>query len=405
MLQKTFLNVKITYRFAILLQVLAVLWLSGCVSVPAEPLSQSITSSELHDHVEFLAKPALGGRKPASSGSKLARDYLNKRFKAFNLVPLGQAKSFNQSFFLGTNIIGVLPGSDPNLADEYIILTAYYDHLGKTRQGLCLGACDNACGLAALLEIAEWLSLSETQPRRSICFAIFDCEEMGSLGAFAFTCRDDFVSSKIAGIVNVDMLGRSGFGVLDEYLFLIGSGPYRSLRKQIQQSVSNSLRILPIGTDMVGPRGDHVAFEAMGIPALFFTCGLYKDYHLPTDTIDKLDFDKILESTRFIRNAVKILANANDRFVPHLPDVPDMEELVAVDFLLSRILQDPNALELEEDTINSLRFCKDMAEMYLADKQSYTQENRRLLACWISDVVLGCEISRFKIAQSVPSTS
>lgn len=430
--KKTRLNRLSTFIF-VSIHIFIVIFFNGCVSVPVDCFSESITSSELRDHVEFLAQPALGGRKPKSSGSKLARNYLNKQFKAFNLVPWGQAESFNQSFLLGTNVIGVLPGSDPDLADEYVILSAHYDHVGKIKDGVCLGACDNASGVAALLEIAEQLSMSETRPRRSICFAAFDCEEMFTIGAFAFSCRDDFDSSKIAAVVNVDMLGRKGFDVLDDRLFLVGTGAYRPLRNQIQQSVRDSLQIIPIGTDVVGPRGDHIAFEAMGIPALFFTCSLYKDYHRPTDTADKLNYETLLKSTRIIRNAVEILANSDERFIPDLPDEPDIEELEAIVSILSDVLQDPNALGLKEDTndiliseilkepdtyeikedVNNskislilkdtstvkqkerpfdlLMFCREMAGKYLAEKQSYTREKREVLGYWLSDAVLNYE--------------
>ncbi len=385
---------NISVLILISIQILMVFCFSGCVSVPSEPVSESITSSELQGHVAFLAQPALKGRKPRTSGSKLAREYINERFEALNLSPWGKAKSFNQKFFMGTNIIGVLPGSDPNLSDEYIILAAHYDHVGKTKDGLCLGASDNASGVAALLEIAEKLALSENKPRRSICFAAFDSEEMFTIGSFAFTCRDDFDFSKIAGMVNVDMLGRAGFEVFDEHLFLVGTNSYRSLRKQIQQSNSSNLQVVPIGTDMVGPRGDHIAFETMGIPALFFTCSLHKDYHQPTDTIDKLNFKQILDSANIVYDTVEILANSDNRFVPEVPDEPDMEELEVVDSLLSDILSDPNAMDLRESDVNSLKFCKEMTGTYLDDKQNYTKENRIRLAFNISEVAMNYELNR-----------
>ena len=430
--KKARLNRLSTISF-ITIQIFIVIFFNSCVSIPVDSFSESIISSELRDHVEFLAQPALGGRKPKSYGSKLAREYLNREFETFNLVPWGHAKSFNQSFLLGTNVIGVLPGSDPNLADEFVILSAHYDHVGKTKDGVCLGACDNASGVAALLEIAEQLSMSEVRPRRSICFAAFDCEEMFSIGAFDFSCRGDFDSSKIAAVVNVDMLGRAGFDVLEDHLFLVGTNSYLPLRKQIQQSVRDNLKIVPVGTDMVGPRGDHVVFETMDIPALFFTCSLYKDYHRPTDTADKLNYDTLLKSTRIVRNAVEILADSDERFIPHLPAKPDIEELEAVDSILSEILQDPDALglnedsndilisqildepgtyEIKEDVNNSkislilkdtstvkqkerpfdlLMFCKEIAENYLAEKQSYTWEKREVLGCWLSDAVLNYE--------------
>jgi len=385
-----------SFLVLITFQILLVFSFSGCVSIPSEPVSESITSTELHDHVAFLAQPALKGRKPRTSGSKLARKYINDKFEALNLSPWGESESFNQKFFMGTNIVGVLHGSDPNLCNEYIIVVAHYDHVGKTKDGMCLGASDNASGVSAMLEIAEQMALSENKPRRSICFAAFDSEEMFTLGSLEFTCRDDFDSSKIAGMVNIDMLGRAGFEVLDNQLFLVGTNPFKSLRKQIQQANSTNLDLVPIGTDIVGPRGDHIAFENMGFPALFFTCSLHKDYHMPTDTIDKLDFYMILKSAEIIYNTVEILANLDERFLAHVEDKPDIEELEAVDSLLSSFLVDPNALGLSQSDANSLVLCKEMADNYLNDKQAYTKQKRIALATNISEVALSYELNRSK---------
>ena len=129
--------------------------LTGCVSVPQEKLTLSIDKQELSDHVHFLAQPALKGRKPKTWGSATARRYLKTRFKAYGLVPWPGAKGYEQPFGFGTNVIGVLPGTDPNLANEIVILAAHYDHLGNDKRGIYNGACDNASGVATLLEIAE----------------------------------------------------------------------------------------------------------------------------------------------------------------------------------------------------------------------------------------------------------
>ncbi|NQV32261.1 MAG: M28 family peptidase, partial [Phycisphaeraceae bacterium] len=234
---------------------------SGCVSMPAVELSPEIASEELSDHVHFLAQPRLKGRKPLSRGSALSRRYMSQQFEALGLAPWEASEGFVQPFVLGTNVVGVLPGSDPNLAQEIVILSAHYDHLGRTKEGLCLGAADNAAGVAALLEIAESLVLKDSKPKRSICFAAFDQEENGLLGAFAFSCRDDFDPNRIAGVVNIDLLGRSGFEALENHLFLSGTEDYREIRRQIQAAAATAdITILPAGTDIVGPRADHVAF-------------------------------------------------------------------------------------------------------------------------------------------------
>ena len=148
---------------------------------------------------------------------------MKTRLQAYGLVPWPGAKDYEQSFGFGTNVIGVLPGSDPDLSDEFVILAAHYDHVGKTKKGVLLGACDNASGVAALLEIAEHFSLAKEKPKRSICFASFDCEEWMLLGALMFSCQEDFEKQKIAAVVNIDMLGRDFLDVVEDSLFVAGT--------------------------------------------------------------------------------------------------------------------------------------------------------------------------------------
>ena len=118
--------------------------------MPQEELSRPIQAQELSDHVHFLAQPALKGRKPKTWESATAR----------RQIPWGNSKSYEQPFGFGTNVIGVLPRADPNLVSEIVILAAHYDHFGKGKSGIYNGACDNASGVAVLLETAEQLRLS-----------------------------------------------------------------------------------------------------------------------------------------------------------------------------------------------------------------------------------------------------
>ncbi|HUW18358.1 MAG TPA: M28 family peptidase [Sedimentisphaerales bacterium] len=328
-MQKTLLVVFLVLSLTIMM---------GCISLPRELLSSAIETQELSDHVHFLARPALKGRKPRTWESATARRYVESRFKAYGLAPWVGRKGYGQPFGFGTNIIGVLPGSDPNLADEVVVLSAHYDHLGKTKKGVLLGACDNASGVAALLEIAEHLSMATNRPRRPVCFASFDCEETFTLGSFVFTCQPDFDKHRIAAMVNVDLLGRDFLDVVADSVFVVGTELYPGLREQIlQRAAQAGIRVLPIGTDLIGPRGDHVAFETLEIPVLFFSCGLYNDYHKPTDTAEKLNYSAVKKSAELIASAIEVLANADDlRRLPPERCV-DEGELRTFSFILERI--------------------------------------------------------------------
>jgi hypothetical protein len=362
----------------IFLTILLTLWLiTGCVSIPREELSWAIEKEELSGHVHFLAQPALKGRKPRTWESATARRYLKNRFEAYGLMPWGARREFEQPFGFGTNIIGVLPGSEPNLADEIVILAAHYDHLGKGKKGILHGACDNASGLSVLLEIAEKLALSEKRPKRSICFASFDCEEKYAMGAFAFTCQKDFEKRKIAAVINIDLLGRDFLDVVDGSLLVVGTQAYPGLRARILQAGKETdVKILPLGTDLVGPRGDHAAFETMDIPVLFFTCGLYKDYHKSTDTAEKLNYPKMTNSAAIIAKAVNILANIQPIEEPVKQQRGDKEELLSLKFLIEKINSGYEEAGLSTEQAQTLGELAQETQQML-DSENYTIKHRQ----------------------------
>jgi hypothetical protein len=327
-----------------------------------------------------LAQPALKGRKPRTWESATARRYLKSRFEAYGLLPWADRKGYEQSFGFGTNVIGVLPGSDPNLADEIVVVTAHYDHVGKTKQGLLLGACDNASGVAALLEIAEQLSMRSDRPRRPVCFASFDCEEQFTLGSFVFTCQKDFDPSKIAAVINIDLLGRDFLDVVPDSLFVVGTEPYPQMQAEILQAgAENRLKVLPVGTDIVGPRGDHVAFETMEIPVLFFTSGLNKDYHKPTDTADKIAYPKMNRSCALIAETIESLANADRIERPAEQIHGDKEEIQTLIHVLEAVRSDPNKAGLVARKQEEVPKLLAEAQSLLSDT-GYTRKNRQRFA-------------------------
>ena len=296
---------------------LCALWFvcsAGCVSIPPEVATREIAAHELSGHVRFLAQPALGGRAPRSTGSRLARKYIRSRFEAYGLEPWGTSAGFDQPFSLATNVVGVLRGSDPELADDVVLVCAHYDHVGKDyKGGMHPGAADNASGVAALLEAAERLAAG-ARPRRSIAFAAFDCEEMGLVGAVAFHLRDDFDKKRIAAIVNVDVLGRALLDAIEDTLFVLGTNGRPELLAEIEKGADETgIRVLPFPEHLVGPMGDHAAFLPVEGPVLFFSCGYFHDYHQPTDTPDRIDYADLEQEARVICRTVERLANA-DRF-------------------------------------------------------------------------------------------
>ena len=150
---------------------------------------ESIQVEDLTGHTDTLADDAFEGREAGTRAGKATSNYLMKQLEKYGLAPAGDRGSYFQQFGGYRNVLAVLPGSDEKLKHEYIVLGAHYDHVGygmkKNSYGpgyIHNGADDNASGTAALLEVAQALTLLPEAPRRSILIAFWDAEEQGLLG-------------------------------------------------------------------------------------------------------------------------------------------------------------------------------------------------------------------------------
>jgi hypothetical protein len=339
---------------------------AGCTSVPPARVVEGISPEGLASHVEFLCGPKLAGRGPGTQGSRIARQYIKSRFTAYGLVPWAGLRSYDVGFGLGTNVVGVLPGSDANLAGEIVLVSAHYDHLGKEQGKVYPGAADNASGVAVLLETAKQMSLFEKRPKRSVAFVAFDCEEQMLVGSMAFTCRADVWDARIVAVVNVDTIGRDFLGVVRNTLLVAGTERYPALQNHVRRlGTEAGIRVLPIGTDWIGPRSDHAPFEMRGAPCLFFCSGTYPDYHKPTDTPDKLNYGDIACSSQVILATVRELADEPEpQRTPHA-DAGDLEELRTVVTLLSEVVDGAAEAGVNEKDVEALKGLKNQAQTLL----------------------------------------
>ena len=189
----------------------ACLGLVSCSSPQPGQFASGGVRDNLAAHVQFLAQPKLEGRKTGTAGARLARQYIEARFRACGLVPWPQEKSYELSYGLGKNLVGILPGSDTNLSGEIVLVSAHYDHEGKDKQGrIYAGAVDNASGVAALIELGRLLK--DSKPGRTIRFVAFANEErpllrtakMGSR-VYAHHCRER--GEQIIAMLSVETIG------------------------------------------------------------------------------------------------------------------------------------------------------------------------------------------------------
>ena len=239
----------------------------AATAAPVAIVSGSITRA---------AAAALLGRSPdalASPGSRAAATGVRVRLRVDLATEERRA----------ANVIGVVPGADPALAREVVVIGAHYDHLGREGEVVYHGADDNASGTAVVLGLAQ--SLAASRPPRTLVFVLFAGEELGLLGSDHQVRHPSVVPvERMAAMLNFDMVGR-----LDGRHVLVGGvdtgGGFRGLVEAAATEAGLDVDPRASGT---GP-SDHTRFNAAGVPVLFFHSGSHADYHRPSDTADRID--------------------------------------------------------------------------------------------------------------------
>ena len=224
------------------------------------------------------------------------------------------------------NVVGILDGSDPVLKNEVIVIGAHYDHLGRggsgslaaREGGIHHGADDNASGVAGVLELARLFSAEQARPKRTLVFAAFSGEEEGLLGSNYYVNHPVLPLGQTVAMINMDMIGR----MKENRLMIGGVGTARQWRDWIQAENarvelprnSEGLKAataaaadkftLSLNEDGYGP-SDHSSFYAKQIPVLFFFTGTHDDYHRPTDTAEKINYEGERRILQFIANLVR----------------------------------------------------------------------------------------------------
>lgn len=305
----------------------------------------------LKSHVATLASPEYGGRR--GEGARKAEAYLIKHLRGLGLEPLFDGQytqdipGFEPGEVLGRNVGARLLGSDPKLRDEWIIVSAHYDHLGQQGGLIFPGADDNASGVAMLLEVARAFARSADRPRRSLMFVGFDLEEAGLWGSRYFVRHPPVPLERVRLFLTADMIGRALGGVCDPYVFIMGSEHAPALRPWITEAAAGqAVRIGLLGTDMVGTRSDYGPFRAQGVPYLFFSTGENPCYHSPDDVPETLDYPKLEAISRVILGVVRQAARADA--LPDWEPVPDypLSEAAAIRDVLQSLLAHRDELHI-----------------------------------------------------------
>jgi Peptidase family M28/PDZ domain len=270
------------------------------LSIFAQPLPGKLAA-----HISHLASDELQGRGTGTEGEKLAAKYIVSKYKKLKLKPLGENKTYLQTFdFKGgmhgtgepgkaANIVGFLDNGAPTT----VVIGAHYDHLGTGNQGSSLdpnpagkihnGADDNASGVAGLLELARYYKSNKVKEKNNFLFICFSGEELGLLGSDFFVEHPTVDLGTINYMINLDMVGR--LDPKNGGLSVTGSGTSPGW-EPLLKSLSTSE--VPISTDSSGTGpSDHTKFYLKKIPVLHFFTGSHSDYHKPSDDAEKINLE------------------------------------------------------------------------------------------------------------------
>ena len=324
----------------------------GCSQENAsDKYALSITSEELSDLIYEFSSDKFEGRNTGEPGQKLAVEFIRNFYKSNNIIKADNTEDYFQKFLVDfdsrevtrpgninednidwvktENVAAIIEGSTyPN---EYIVLTAHLDHVGIEDGEIFNGADDDGSGSMALLEIAEAFKLAEldgNRPKRSIVILHVSAEEKGLLGSKYYTDNPLYPLDETITNLNVDMIGRTDptrSSNNDEYIYLIGTDRLSSMLHNTSEKVNNNTVKLELDyrfnvwddPNRFYERSDHWHFAKNNIPVIFYFSGTHEDYHMPSDTADKIRYDLLTKRTKLIFHTAWEIAN--------------MEETISVD--------------------------------------------------------------------------
>lgn len=285
-------------------------------------LPSLFSESRMLADITHLASEAFKGRELGSPELDTAAEYIAQHFQQAGLLPGGDDDSYFQIWQQDVgapkgkvtlrNVVGILPGTNPELAGQSLVIGAHYDHLGMgwpdvraANQGkIHYGADDNASGVAVMLELARQIA-PKWQPQRTIIFVAFTGEEVDLLGSTHYINNTtNYPTDKIIAMLNLDTVGRLG----THPVTLFGTGTARELVHVFRGAgFVTGIPVNAVPNDFGS--SDQAAFIRAGVPAVQFFGSVHKDYHAPGDTVDKIDPVGLVKVAAILKEATEYLAN------------------------------------------------------------------------------------------------
>lgn len=365
-------NQKIMKKFKLFLFISII-----SIGYSQEKYSQSITSDDLKELLMKFASDEFEGREAGKQGQKLAVNFIRDFYKKNNINPAKGTEDYFQKMQIdlpgkmvtlpyqypdsvrgyveeeslerlknympdsndlkdltdidtivnSENVAAIIEGSE--YPDQYIVITAHLDHVGKRGEDIYNGADDDGSGSVALLEIAQAFKLAQEDgngPKRSIVILHVTAEEKGLLGSEFYTDYPLYPLEQTITNLNVDMIGRTDpnrGSDNDRYIYLIGSDRLSTMLHETSERINKETVNLELDYTFNAPddpnnfyeRSDHFNFAKNNIPVIFYFSGTHEDYHGPGDTPDKIRYDLLTERTKLIFNTAWEIANMENKIV------------------------------------------------------------------------------------------
>ncbi len=300
--------------------------------------AESITAKELKEYLYVFAGDDFEGRDTGEPGQKKAAEYLKKQYQRMGIPsPLGGDDYYQEipeSYFRGgvkssENVLAFIEGIEK--PDEIVVISAHYDHVGTDKEGnIHNGADDDGSGTVSILEIADAFMKAKKDgvgPKRSILFLHVTGEEKGLYGSKFYTENPVFPLENTVTDLNIDMIGR-----IDKkhegddksnYIYLIGSDRLSTELHDISEKANKEYTKLDLDYTYNAKddpnrfyfRSDHYNFAKHNIPIIFYFNGVHEDYHKPTDTPDKIEYELMAKRAKLVFYTAWEVANRTERII------------------------------------------------------------------------------------------
>ncbi len=302
--------------------------------------AKTITAKDLNDYLTVFSSDEFEGRETGTEGQKKAANYLKNFYSSLNIkggdkddTPYFQEIStsyFNNRFGDSENVIAMIEGSE--MPNEYLILTSHYDHEGIKNGKIYNGADDDGSGTVAIMEIAQAFKEAINkgfEPKRSIIFMHVTAEEKGLLGSKYYSEHPIYPLNQTIANLNIDMIGRKdkAHENNDNYVYLIGSNRLSTELHEISETTNSKFTNLELDYTFNAEddpnrfyyRSDHYNFAKHDIPIIFYFNGVHEDYHKPTDTSEKIEYELLAKRAKLIFHTAWELVNRDNRPIVDQP--------------------------------------------------------------------------------------